>query len=74
MKRELWKSHIGFMWAAIGSAVGLGSIWRFPYIVGQNGGAAFVLLFAFFFVFFRLPVLISGIVVGRKNYLNPGGP
>jgi NSS family neurotransmitter:Na+ symporter len=73
MKRELWKSHIGFMWAAIGSAVGLGSIWRFPYIVGQNGGAAFVLLFAFFLVFVSLPVLIAEIVIGRKTHLNPSG-
>jgi NSS family neurotransmitter:Na+ symporter len=73
MKRELWKSHIGFMWAAIGSAVGLGSIWRFPYIVGQNGGAAFVLLFTIFLVFVSLPVLIAEIVIGRKTHLNPCG-
>lgn len=73
MKRELWKSHIGFMWAAIGSAVGLGSIWRFPYIVGQNGGAAFVLLFIIFLVFVSLPVLISEILIGRKTHLNPCG-
>ena len=73
MKRELWKSHIGFMWAAIGSAVGLGSIWRFPYIVGQNGGAAFALLFTFFLIFVSLPVLIAEIVIGRKTHLNPAG-
>jgi NSS family neurotransmitter:Na+ symporter len=73
MKRELWKSHIGFMWAAIGSAVGLGSIWRFPYIVGQNGGAAFIILFAAFLVFVSLPVLIAEIVIGRKTHLNPSG-
>ena len=73
MKRELWKSHIGFMWAAIGSAVGLGSIWRFPYIVGQNGGAAFILLFVIFLVFVSLPVLIAEILIGRKTHLNPCG-
>ncbi|NGX44340.1 MAG: hypothetical protein K1060chlam3_00506, partial [Candidatus Anoxychlamydiales bacterium] len=37
-KRESWKSRTGFIFAALGSAVGLGSIWRFPYVVGQNGG------------------------------------
>ncbi len=73
MKREQWKSRIGFMWAAIGSAVGLGSIWRFPYIVGQNGGAAFVLLFCFFLVFISLPVLIAEILIGRKAQLSPCG-
>ena len=73
LKRELWKSHIGFIWAAIGSAVGLGSIWRFPYIVGQNGGAAFVLLFLFFLLFISAPVLIAELIIGRKTHLNPKG-
>ena len=73
MKREQWKSRIGFMWAAIGSAVGLGSIWRFPYIVGQSGGAAFVILFCIFLVFISLPVLIAEIVIGRKTQLSPAG-
>jgi NSS family neurotransmitter:Na+ symporter len=73
MARETWKSKIGFMWAAIGSAVGLGSIWRFPYIVGQNGGAAFVLLFVVFLLFVSLPALITEIVLGRKGQLDPYG-
>lgn len=73
MKREQWKSRVGFMWAAIGSAVGLGSIWRFPYVVGQSGGAAFVLLFCFFLVFISLPVLIAEILIGRKTQLSPCG-
>ena len=70
-KREHWKSKLGFMWAAIGSAVGLGSIWRFPYIVGQNGGAIFVLLFCVFLIFVSLPIMLSEIVVGRKTQANP---
>lgn len=73
MKREHWKSHIGFMWAAIGSAVGLGSIWRFPYVVGQSGGAAFVLLFLVFLIFVSLPVLIAELMIGRKTQLSPYG-
>lgn len=70
-KREQWKSKLGFMWAAIGSAVGLGSIWRFPYVVGQNGGAVFVLLFCIFLVFISLPIMLSEMVIGRKTQTNP---
>ena len=71
MEREHWKSKLGFMWAAIGSAVGLGSIWRFPYIVGQNGGAVFVILFCIFLVFISLPIMLSEIVIGRRTQTNP---
>lgn len=73
MKREHWKSKVGFVWSAIGSAVGLGSIWRFPYIVGQNGGAAFVLLFCIFLFFISLPVLIGEILIGRVSQTSPCG-
>ncbi|MCH9812062.1 sodium-dependent transporter [bacterium] len=59
------------MWAAIGSAVGLGSIWRFPYVVGQNGGAVFVLLFCIFLLAVSLPIMLSEIVIGRKTQSNP---
>ena len=44
-KREFWSSRFGFILATIGSAIGLGSIWKFPYEVGQNGGGAFVLCY-----------------------------
>lgn len=71
MKREHWKSQLGFMWAAVGSAVGLGSIWRFPYMVGQNGGAAFVLLFCVFLLCLSLPIMLCEIVIGRKSQSNP---
>lgn len=59
------------MWAAIGSAVGLGSIWRFPYIAGANGGAVFVLLFCIFLLFISLPIMLTEIVIGRKTQTNP---
>ena len=71
MKREHWKSKLGFMWAAIGSAVGLGSIWRFPYVVGENGGAIFVLLFCVFLIGVSLPIMLSEIMIGRKAQSNP---
>jgi NSS family neurotransmitter:Na+ symporter len=71
VKREHWKSKLGFMWAATGSAVGLGSIWRFPYIVGENGGAIFILMFCFFLLFISLPIMLSEIVIGREGQSNP---
>src|SRR3990167_5342651 len=72
-KRESWKSRIGFMSAALGSAVGLGSIWRFPYVVGQNGGAAFIFLYVFFLVIIGFPILVSEIVIGRTAKSSPYG-
>lgn len=65
--REHWSTRIGFIMAAAGSAIGLGSLWRFPYTVGENGGAAFVLLYAIFTFFLGLPVFISELVVGRNT-------
>jgi NSS family neurotransmitter:Na+ symporter len=72
-QRESWKSRIGFIFATLGSAVGLGSIWRFPYIVGQNGGAAFILLYLVFLILIGFPLLISEIVIGRTAQSNPYG-
>ncbi len=72
-KRESWKSRIGFIFAALGSAVGLGSIWRFPYIVGENGGAAFIITYVFFLILIGFPVLIAEILIGRTAQLNPSG-
>lgn len=65
--REHWGTRIGFIMAAAGSAIGLGSLWRFPYTVGENGGAAFVLLYALFTFFLGLPVFIAELVIGRKT-------
>lgn len=73
MKRALWKSRIGFIWAAVGSAVGLGNIWRFPYVVGENGGAAFVIIYLICLALVGFPVLISEILIGRKTHTSPYG-
>ena len=73
MKREHWKSRFGFMWAAIGSAIGLGSIWRFPYVVGENGGALFICIFVFCLLIVGLPTLLSEIIIGRITHRNPKG-
>lgn len=73
MKREHWKSRLGFMWAAIGSAIGLGSIWRFPYVLGQSGGAIFILIFVACLLLVGIPTLLTEIVIGRKTHLSPYG-
>jgi NSS family neurotransmitter:Na+ symporter len=66
-QREHWGTKIGFLMAAAGSAVGLGSLWRFPYVTGQNGGGAFVLLYLFFTLIIGIPVFISELLIGRTS-------
>ncbi len=69
-KRESFKSSFGLFAAAVGSAVGLGNIWRFPYIAGMNGGAAFILIYLICVAIIGLPVLLSEFIVGRKGKSN----
>lgn len=71
--RENWSSHLGFILAATGSAVGLGNIWRFPYVTGQNGGGAFVLLYLACIAIIGIPVMICEITLGRHTRRNPVG-
>ena len=66
-QREHWGSRIGFILAAAGSAIGLGSLWRFPYMAGQSGGGVFVLLYLIFTFVIALPVFIGEILIGRKS-------
>ncbi len=72
-QRGTWGSSAGFILAAAGSAIGLGNIWRFPYVVGENGGAAFVLLYLVCVLFISAPVMIAELVVGRHTQRNPVG-
>lgn len=72
-EREQWGSKIGFILAAAGSAVGLGNIWKFPYITGQNGGAAFVIMYVALVFVIGYAVMMAEIVIGRKAELNPVG-
>ena len=67
MNRESIRSRIGFLMLAAGCAVGLGNVWRFPYIVGQNGGAAFVLVYLLFLVLLGFPLLAAEIALGRAS-------
>ncbi|MBM23399.1 MAG: sodium-dependent transporter [Gammaproteobacteria bacterium] len=66
-----WSSRIVFILAVSGSAVGLGNIWRFPYVAGMNGGGAFVLVYLGCIFAIGLPIMISEIMLGRKGRRNP---
>ena len=69
--RETFGSRMGMLLAMAGSAIGLGNIWRFPYTLGENGGAAFLLLYVLMLVFICLPVMISEYLLGRRGASNP---
>ena len=66
-KREHFASRIGFILVAAGCAIGLGNVWRFPYITGEYGGGAFVLLYLIFLVILGLPVMVMEFAVGRAS-------
>ena len=65
--RELFKSRLGFILIAAGCAVGIGNVWRFPYIVGQYGGAYFVLMYVFFLLAFGVPLVSVELALGRAS-------
>jgi len=69
MKSE-WSSRMTFIMAATGAAVGLGNIWKFPYMAGENGGGAFVLLYLIFVIFIGVPILMGEMVIGRLGKEN----
>lgn len=64
--REHWSSHIGFVFAAAGSAIGLGVLWKFPYVTGENGGGLFVLIYALCTFFIGIPVFVGELLIGRR--------
>ena len=66
-----WSSKMAFVLAVTGSAVGLGNIWKFPYVVGQNGGGAFVLVYLACVAIIGMPVMMSEILMGRRGRRNP---
>ena len=66
-----WSSRMAFILAVTGSAVGLGNIWKFPYIAGENGGGAFVLVYLLCVVLVGMPVMMSEILIGRRGRRNP---
>ena len=66
-KREHFSSRLGFILISAGCAIGLGNVWRFPYIVGQYGGAAFVLIYILFLVILGMPIMAMEFAVGRAS-------
>ncbi len=66
-----WTSRLGFILALAGSAVGLGNIWRFPYLAGENGGGAFVLVYLVFVFGIGLPIMMAEVLIGRRGRRNP---
>ena len=70
-QHEKWSSKTVFMLATIGAAVGLGNLWRFPYIAGQNGGAAFVLIYIGFVLLLGVPVMMAELAMGRRGGGSP---
>jgi NSS family neurotransmitter:Na+ symporter len=67
MARATWNTRSGFLFAAVGSAVGLGNIWRFPFAVGQEGGAAFLFVYLVCIVVIGFPILLVELAVGRRT-------
>ena len=66
-----WSSRMAFILAVTGSAVGLGNVWKFPYVAGQNGGGAFVLVYLLCVFLIGMPVMMSEILLGRRGRRNP---
>ena len=73
MTRASWRTRIGFILAAVGSAVGIGNVWRFPWFTAENGGAAFLLLYLVFVVLVGVPGLLGEFVIGRRGRSDPVG-
>ncbi|MBO5709706.1 MAG: sodium-dependent transporter [Bacteroidales bacterium] len=70
MKRDSFGSRFGALVAMAGSAVGLGNLWRFPYLVGENGGAAFIIVYIILSFVICLPIFVSEFVIGRRSQKN----
>ncbi len=72
-QRGCWSGRIGFIMAAAGSAVGLGNIWKFPYITGMHGGGAFVLFYLFCILVIGIPLMMAEMIIGRHTRKDPVG-
>ena len=69
-ERESLSGRLGFLLVSAGCAIGLGNVWRFPYIAGEYGGAAFVLVYLVFLLFLAMPIMVMEFAVGRGSRLN----
>jgi len=73
MTRESWRTRLGFILAAVGSAVGLGNVWRFPWMTAENGGSAFLVVYLAIVLLVGVPGLLAEFVIGRRSQRNPAG-
>ena len=71
MKREKLKSRLGFLLLSAGCAIGIGNVWKFPYMAGQGGGGAFVVFYLLFLAILGLPILCMEFSVGRASQKSP---
>ena len=71
MEREKLKSRLGFILLSAGCAIGIGNVWKFPYMAGQGGGGAFVLFYLLFLVILGLPIMTMEFAVGRASHKSP---
>ena len=67
MKRETFGSRLGFILVSAGCAIGLGNVWKFPYICGAYGGAAFILIYLLFLLIVGIPVMVCEFAIGRGS-------
>ena len=67
MERETLKSRLGFILLSAGCAIGIGNVWKFPYMAGQGGGGAFVLFYLLFLIILGLPIMTMEFAVGRAS-------
>ena len=67
MKRETFGSRLGFILVSAGCAIGIGNVWKFPYLCGEMGGAAFILIYLIFLLVMGIPVLVTEFAVGRAS-------
>ena len=72
-QRDSFRSNLGVILALVGSAIGLGNLWRFPYLVGTNGGAAFIIIYLLCIVFLCMPIMVCEFVIGRRSQANTFG-
>lgn len=72
-QREQLGSRLGFILLSAGCAIGIGNVWKFPYMVGQYGGGAFVLIYLFFLVILGIPVMTMEFAMGRAGQRSPPG-
>lgn len=72
-KRGSFGSAFGFIMAAAGSAVGLGNLYKFPYVAGRSGGAVFLIVYLVFAVVLGIPIMLGEMSLGRRTQLNPVG-